>query len=411
MASCFRLSFLVQSVAVLTWQSLPCSRCFCSWGRLVCWSLLGVERTRMVYPLVMHVPLALFLIAGLRRPFSSAVVGVLCAYLCCQIPRWLADAKYLFTSSGALRNVAYVFLLAFAYALLHRYAVRPVQRLAGYSRQSALMLGAVPALYYVFDYAATVYSDALYSGNAFVVQCAPTIMAFAYFFFLLAYHAKNEEHERARNEQELLALRLNRASAELASMRQTQEQARQYRHDVRHHLALMMGFVESGDIARLEAYLRSLDENLLATAPKRYCKNDVIDLLLSHFAAQAQQAGVTFDVQAHLPAELPFEDADVCSLLSNGLENAITAASCVSGGTAKKVTVRLSIKQENLLISIKNPYEGTVEFEDGLPVATRKGHGFGMRSIASVVNRHEGHVSFFAEEGAFTLWVMLPLNR
>lgn len=56
---------------------------------------------------------------------------------------------------------------------------------------------------------------------------------------------------------------------------------------------------------------------------------------------------------------------------------------------------------------------GTVELgEDGLPATSKDDpdyHSFGLRSIRDVVARHGGNVTLDAEDGRFSLTVLLPL--
>lgn len=379
--------------------------------QLLCLMAFGFETTFELYPLVVHAPLIVFLTAAFHQSPAHATVGVLSAYLCCQIPRWIAETVLLVSGSPLARDLVHLAALAVTYVLLHRYAVGPLQKLLASSRRATLLLGIVPLLYYLFDYGSTVYSDLLYSGNAFAVQLMPSLVACAYFFFLLVYHSKAEAHENARHEQELLALQLSQSETEYETLRCMQDQARMYRHDVRHHLSLLLGFAEEGDLQKIKAYICGIEQDLDTFTPRRCCRNDVVDLLLSHFDSRARSAGVKLSITADLPEALPFDDRDLCSLLSNGLENAVCAASRVCDPARRVVEVKLSFRQKNLLMSIQNPFEGTVEFEDGLPVADRAGHGFGTRSIASVTKSYGGRASFSADDGVFAVRAMLPTRE
>lgn len=47
--------------------------------------------------------------------------------------------------------------------------------------------------------------------------------------------------------------------------------------------------------------------------------------------------------------------------------------------------------------------------EDGLPVTTEAGHGYGCRSIRAIVTQHGGLYTFSPEDGFFNLQIALPL--
>jgi sensor histidine kinase regulating citrate/malate metabolism len=150
--------------------------------------------------------------------------------------------------------------------------------------------------------------------------------------------------------------------------------------------------------------------DLDAITPKRFCENQTIDLLCSSFDSKAQRLGVSLRVNAQLPKELSLSDTDLCSMVSNGLENALRAAS-QPDVTDKWVEFYCEIKQNKFLIQIQNPYAGTVTIENGLPVSKQEGHGYGCLSIQTIAQRYGGLFSFQAENGLFTLRLILPLQR
>lgn len=370
----------------------------------------GLEFTRWIYPLIQHLPLALVLALVYKKSWATAVVSVLLAYLCCQIPRWIASAAYLFTQDDLYYHILYIVAICATFWVLHRHAVKPVHKTMNYSAQAVWGLGLLPLLYYVFDYVTTVYTDVLYTGNPYVVQMMPSVMAIGYVLFILIYQSRVEAQENVQQERQLLSLQLRRSQAEYAALCQLQEQTNRYHHDLRHHTTVLMDYAEKGALPEIRDYLLQIRQSLDVVVSKPFCGHRVVDLLLSHFENQAKQAGVRLTVTAQIPSELPFKDTELCSLLSNGLENAIFAAAQVEDPEKKVVAVSLSVRQRNLLLSIQNPYRSDVTMVNGLPVAKRSGHGLGTRSIASIVNQYGGLVQFSAADGVFLLRASLPMR-
>ena len=54
--------------------------------------------------------------------------------------------------------------------------------------------------------------------------------------------------------------------------------------------------------------------------------------------------------------------------------------------------------------------ESGVEWDDGLPVSAQEGHGYGCRSIQAIVRGNRGLCEFQAENGIFTLRILLPMR-
>ena len=145
-----------------------------------------------------------------------------------------------------------------------------------------------------------------------------------------------------------------------------------------------------------------------AVTPRRFCENELVNLLCSSFSEKAERMGTRLTVEAKLPKELSVSDTELCSILSNGLENALNAVAALEEAL-RWVKLYCGVRLNKLLIEIKNPYAGRIAMRDGLPVSHRDGHGYGCRSIRSIAVQNEGLCTFDAEQGVFTLRVMLPL--
>ena len=89
------------------------------------------------------------------------------------------------------------------------------------------------------------------------------------------------------------------------------------------------------------------------------------------------------------------EDMDISALFGNILDNAIESGKVE--GTGKRL-IHLSVaKQKHFLrIRCENYCEESLQFENGIPVTTKKDrrfHGFGMKSIKSTAAKYGGSVT------------------
>lgn len=371
--------------------------------------LLGLQRTRMLYPLLTHLPLWLFLWLGLKRKPMLALASVLTAYFCCQLPRWVGSLAQAILGSPLSYELAYaVSILLFGYLLCRRFA-SPAYAAMTYSPRSLLVFGGLPLFYYLFDYAATVYSNALYLGIRGIIEFLPAAMALFYILFIILYHGEVQKRSQTELQNSMMSMELASAAQQVEALEQSQAQAAVYRHDMRHHLNVISSYLSAGQLEQAQEYIRQVHAGVNAITPTRWCENELVNLLCSAFAEQARQAGIRLTVNARLPKVLPLSDIELCSLLSNGLENALRAAGQITRG-ARWVDLYCDVRREKLLIEIKNPYSGTVELEDGLPAARQAGHGFGCRSMASIARQKGGLCVFRAEDGVFLLQLALPMT-
>lgn len=373
------------------------------------WLMGGIATAKQLYPLIVHLPLVLILIFALKKTVSLAVVSVCTAYLCCQLPRWCNLALTALTDSHLAGEICYTVAIVPIYLLLRRYFTRTAHDAITYSPQVLFLFGSLPVVYYIFDYSTVIYSNALYAGIPALTEFFPTAVIIFYVIFLAAYHAQTQKRSQAELQKSILKIELKQSCVELENIRQAEAQTAIYRHDLRHHLTAIDGFLALGKTQQAQEYIRNAHEGLMAITLQRFCENELVNLLCSSFSQKAEQEGARLTVDAKLPPELPFPDIELCAILSNGLENALHAVSQLDP-SLKWTELYSSIQSDNLLIEIKNPYEGEVYLRNGLPVSNRKGHGYGCQSIRSIAEQNSGICMFEAEHGVFTMQVVLPIN-
>lgn len=374
----------------------------------VCWALWGTGAVQKLYPVITHLPLALLLILLLHKTPGVALVSVCTAYLLCQLPRWVELMFSALTGVPLAGQMAYTAALAAAFWLLLRYFVRAAHHAMIDSPQSLFLFGSFPLAYYLFDYATAVYSNLLYYRFRVIVEFLPTVLIVFYVLFLTAYSAQTRNRAQAELKQSRLESELKQSRNELSTLRHAETRIAVYQHDMRHHLTMIGGYLAAGRPDQALDYVRAVEQDVAAVAPRHICENEAVNLLCSAFAARARQAGVSLEASVQLPAQLPVSDTELCAMLSNGLENALHAVSA-EGVTDKTIALYCGIRFNKLLLEIRNPYAGEVLMEDGLPVSARQGHGYGCRSIQLIAHKLHGLCTFSAEEGQFTLRIALPL--
>lgn len=382
--------------------------------QLASYFLLGLMVTAKLYPFITHVPSILFIVLYLKRPLPIAVVSVLTSYLCCQPPNWLGLAlQYIWDSTVAFHLGYSVGLMIMLY-LIKKYVAASVHQVMSYSSRSLAIFGSFPLIYYVFDYTTTIYTGFLYSGAKVIVEFFPSVISMFYIVFIIIYNSEMQRRCRLEMDNLMLETRSESATHEITALQQVQKQTAIYRHDMRHHLSLIHNFLEEGDSQEAMTYIQQTQREIDKIVPQRYCENNTVNSIFSAFANKAKQNKVEIMIEAIVPKKLPIPDTEICTLLANGLENAISAAasSRKTGGRALAPRVRATchIHKDNLLILLENTIEGNVEMKDGLPYTHKEGHGYGVKSIQMLVDRHQGYYSFSAEEGLFTLQIVLPLG-
>ena len=104
-----------------------------------------------------------------------------------------------------------------------------------------LLFGSLPVTYYIFDYATTIYSDALYSGIQALNEFLPTVLVTFYVLFLPAFHLQSQRRTDAEMQRSMLEAELEQSQSEMDSLHRLETQTAVYQHDMRHHLNMRDG--------------------------------------------------------------------------------------------------------------------------------------------------------------------------
>ena len=366
-----------------------------------CGWLWGLDLTSKLYPLIIHLPVIVIFSLYHKRPWLISAVSVLSGYLCCQAPRWVGFLAGAVFDSSLADHLFYIGAVFLSYYFLKRYVTRSVRQLMALSNKSCLLLGGVPLFYYMFDYTTTIYTDVLYRGTKWAVQFMPSTVSIFYFVFVILYYGETQKQAIMQRERDMLDTQFRLAQTEFASLRQLQQNAMTYRHDMRHHFALLQSLASKGHLEEIKEYLQTAQSDMDAITPLRFCENETVNLILSAFANRAKQSGILLEIEARLPDALPFSDTELCSLLSNALENAIHACEKIIENNNRLIRVRVYSKNTKLCIDIRNSYQAEPLFHEDLPVSKEPGHGFGTKSMVYIVEKHGGVFQFSIKDGWF----------
>lgn len=372
------------------------------------YSVWDAEFVRQIYPLIVHIPLVLVLYLLTNR-LLWPVICVLTAYLCCQLRRWVALLMVALFSGGALMQDTVELLVTLPLLVfLLRVATPVVRKLACHSKKLQCWFAVIPALYYVFDYMTMVYTNLLTSGDPVVAEFMPFVCCAAYLAFLLYHSEEEQKQNRLQQAQNILDIQLKQSVLEINRLRESQDLARRYRRDLRHHLQYVSTCIANGQEEQAQTYISGICQDIEAQKVKCYCENEAANLILSSFAGRAETAGIDMNICGILPRFILVGDSDLCMILSNALENAIHACRpFVAAGEKANIDVQFYEKEGKIFLQITNPCKGNIHFEKGIPVSDQPGHGIGVQSICAIVERHRGVYSFLEKDGEFILRLFL----
>lgn len=376
------------------------------------YKIIDLDGMLATYPFHTHLLLVIILFVLYKIRFLNAILYVMLAYMSCQIPAWLSKVFALFFRADSLVEViAYTVLVVITAVLILNTVDDSAKELLSGNVFSDWAFSLVPITYYIFDYVTTIWTDLLYSGEYYVTQFMPFLLCLGYLVVLVAYQRQQKIKKQNYEEKLLLESNIAIMENEMEGMKELERMARIYRHDVRHHLLLILDLINQENYGGAEKYILEHVKAVDDVTPKRYTDIDTLNLLLSRYEKIAREGSIQCYFEVNILNKLPLSNVEICALVSNVLENACQANVNLP---VEKRSIDFVFKCYNdmLILSEDNACEDSLVL-DGINANTdwNREHGYGTKSIEAIVNKYNGNVTVSAGDGCFHIMVLVPNNQ
>ncbi|MCD7957011.1 MAG: GHKL domain-containing protein [Lachnospiraceae bacterium] len=229
-----------------------------------------------------------------------------------------------------------------------------------------------------------------------------------YYVLLVALEVIRKEAalaEQAAWQEQLLAMQRTQYS----QMSRHLEETQRLRHDFRHHLKALRGFALARDMDGLLKYIDEYDHSQPPDIGRRFCENYAANTIVSYYVSEAEKERIDITARLELPYSLPVSEYDLCSVLGNLLENALTA--CREMEPERAGYIRLIARSDGhaVDIAVDNTSLHEPVTENGQFRSTHHdGFGLGTASVKAIAEKYGGITDFRYEEHIFSATVILP---
>ena len=185
---------------------------------------------------------------------------------------------------------------------------------------------------------------------------------------------------------------------------------RKWRHDYKNNLTALHSLVKEGNTEDTLDYIEKIAEEPLLNQRTLQTGNLVLDAVVSSKLWLAHSKGIKISVQA-VYADNDIEANDLCAIAGNLLDNAIEACGRMLESDARFIDFSIVISGMNLLIIIRNSFNGEVKQNGSRYESVKHGkyHGIGIPHVDSIISKYQGHVKRDHENNIFETRVMIPL--
>lgn len=336
-------------------------------------------------------------LSGIARAFDAMIVAGTC----------LAETElWLQTGTGLFYNLLCWLFTAIAYYPATNWAKTLIED-ENFAR-TWYFFWIVPLVFIVLNlYIAPKQRVTLYTGRVlqiyFVVSLVLLcLLALFYGMFLMMANNLNK-NSKLQQENHFLLLQQQRYE----SLRAAIEEARQARHDMRHHFRQLSALADAGELEKIKEYLQGAVSRI-PNLDTRFSDNPAVDSVIGYYCALARQSAIPFRANIDLPRALPADEIDVCLVLSNLLENALEA-SLRTAPERRQILVEAYLHADRLvLIQVKNTFDGEILERNGVfQSSKRSASGIGIQSVRRLCEKNGGSSVFDYKNGEFTAKAML----
>ena len=172
----------------------------------------------------------------------------------------------------------------------------------------------------------------------------------------------------------------------------------------------MSVLLENHDIDAAREYLHEIDEGLQDVNRIYNTGNHLLDGLLKQKSDLAERKDISFEVNVDFRKGDFISPYDLCTIISNILDNAIEANEKIEDKENRFIRVRGSESAGQLILGIENPDPKDNESE--LLSTTKKDHklhGYGLKNVKTAVRKYNGELNIFRENSNFILTIIIPL--
>lgn len=215
-----------------------------------------------------------------------------------------------------------------------------------------------------------------------VCACGLNVMAIA----IVYIYERTLKQNDTLTKQQLSQMQLTNQVKHYSALMMSQEQVRATKHDLKNHLLSIKAKIDKTEYGQALEYINSMLEQIGNASVHVDTGNTVLDAILSVKKEEAEKKGIDFTMNLRIPADLPIDDADICVIFGNALDNAIEA--CERAGENAYISTELVYGEDTLLCKIENSCPENKDFGSHTSKKDLHNHGIGKMNIERALEKY-----------------------
>ncbi len=215
------------------------------------------------------------------------------------------------------------------------------------------------------------------------------------------------QHTALRAEKEVITRLAREKRNQYEFSKENIEMINRKTHDLKHQLQAMSLVSDEERKRQIQETSRVIDfyDAVVKTG------NEALDILLTEKSVYCTNRQIRLSCMVNTKQLHKIRLVDLYTLLGNALDNAIESVERIQNPEQKIISLSILDQGNMLYIQLENYYEGTLTMQDGFPRTRKKdteNHGYGLKSIYSIVHAYDGKIEVRTEGQIFYLEIVIP---
>ena len=294
--------------------------------------------------------------------------------------------------------------------LIERYLKKDIEELQ-ITRRELLVVYFVVIVVYCISNVSYVDVKSIFSGgtamDVFIIRTLADLSGMA---VLYAYHIQVKEIQM-RFEKDTLRNITNMQYQNYKLSKESIDIVNQKYHDLKHQINLLKS---GADTEKAGEYLEQMEREIKIYETQNKTGNKVLDTILTSKSMHCQRHGIELKFMGEGQLLNFMEDMDISALFGNMLDNAIESVVKIKDRQKRLISLHVIQDRQFIRIRTENYCEEDIQFQDGLPITTKKDkrfHGYGTKSMKKIVEKYGGSVVAGKTDNWFELKILIPMKR
>lgn len=249
--------------------------------------------------------------------------------------------------------------------------------------------------------------------NAMVLAMISSALILAINFLIFHIYESLSDRMETQKQQIIFNKQIELYKSQIQEREEANLNIRKMKHDIENHLICIREYLEHYSSDHAKRYIDNLLHGGMYFKENAFINtgNIIVDALLNYKFMIMQQRGIELKNHIEIPYNMKINDADLCIILGNCLDNSIEAVSKIEDRELKYVRIALIYRKRSLLFRIENPYIGKIIRDAKGNLLTTKrdvgNHGLGLNSVQKAVQKYDGQMDMIEKNGIFKVQILL----